>query len=180
MRIFKLLKRLINYVFGPEQRWILLARKKGQKEFTRIFPPEKKGWADPFIVKEKGKFFVFFEEYEIRRNFGTISVGELEPETLTLKNVRKVLERPHHLSYPNVFKIKDSHYMMPETIGTKTITLFKAVSFPDAWKEKKNPRPERRLLRHHVPKLEGEALSFHVQGRCRQQGFVNFHVRKHS
>jgi hypothetical protein len=44
-----------------------------------------------------------------------------------------VLERPYHLSYPFLFERDGGIFMIPETIGERTVELYRCVRFPDEW-----------------------------------------------
>ncbi len=97
-----------------------------------LVPARDRFWADPFIVRQDDRYFVFFEEYlrSVRR--AHISVMELGPKGPIGEPVR-VLERDYHLSYPYVFRWGDTYWMIPETEGNKTVELYRATSFPTGW-----------------------------------------------
>ena len=44
-----------------------------------------------------------------------------------------MLERPYHLSYPNVFRAEGQIWMMPESGANRTLELYRAEHFPDRW-----------------------------------------------
>ncbi len=117
------------------------APRTGFEGLTEAMPPRDRYWADPFPVRaEDGRSFLFFEEVCYKDLRGRILAMEIDP-------VRgagapfPVLERPHHLSYPHVFRWQGQYYMLPESSANGTVTLFRCVSFPDRWIE------ERVLLR---------------------------------
>lgn len=89
--------------------------------------------ADPFIVKEKDKYYVFCELMDIKTSYALLGIAELNPSGKTY--VRPIADLKCHVSYPNVFKIKDTWYMIPETSNRKTIELYKAIKFPYEWKK---------------------------------------------
>lgn len=49
-----------------------------------------------------------------------------------------ILEKPYHLSYPYVFEHEGDLYLIPESIGNKTIELYKCVDFPGKWEFQMN------------------------------------------
>jgi len=100
--------------------------------FSRMKPSKDKFWADPFVLKKEGKYYVFVEEFIYSRNKGHISVLEMD-ETATLQNVRKIIEKPYHMSYPFIFEFSGNYYMIPETGGNRSIDLYMCKSFPDQW-----------------------------------------------
>jgi hypothetical protein len=103
-----------------------------------LVPPKDRFWADPFPVRAPdGRFFVFFEELFYRDWKGRIVCAEIVPGKGASRPV-PVLERPYHLSYPQVFRWRGQHYMLPETEANRTVTLFRCVSFPDRWVEEKD------------------------------------------
>lgn len=88
--------------------------------------------ADPFFIKEKDTFYLFFEHKMTKPN-GDIGL-------LTSTNGKDyhyrgtVLSQKFHLSYPQVFKYKSNFYMIPESKGANSILLYKANKFPFDWK----------------------------------------------
>ncbi len=134
---FKIWKR-----FNFEQ-WILLyAFSKDDSptnalySYKRITPPKDRFWADPCVIYDQGRYFVFFEEYFLKNYKGHISVLEID-ETGKVLSTQNVLEKAYHLSYPFVFTYQDSFYMIPETAENSTIELYKAKSFPLEWELEK-------------------------------------------
>ena len=81
-----------------------------------------------------GRKFVFVEDYPHALGYGLISVVEFGADG-PLGTPRPVLDRGSHLSYPFVFAHGDAVFMVPETIATDTIDLYRAVSFPDRWEK---------------------------------------------
>lgn len=101
-------------------------------DFQVIEPPSGRYCADPFIVEEGGKHYVFFEEVVIGENKGRIAVAEIGDDGL-LGPAQTVLSEPWHLSYPNVFKIDGQWYMIPESGAVEVVNLYAATSFPNSW-----------------------------------------------
>lgn len=100
--------------------------------YRSIIPPSDRSWADPFPVSEDGRHFVFFEEYCFDHKHAHIAMFEIGPDH-TLHAPRTVLARPHHLSYPFLFRWDKNWYMMPECRQSQTVEIFKAKRFPDEW-----------------------------------------------
>jgi hypothetical protein len=104
--------------------------------FKAIEPPPDRYWADPFPVEAAGGYVVFFEEFLYprrgERKPGWISCMRID-RTGALGPVTKVLEEPHHLSYPLVFSWHGDWYMLPESSRAKRVTLYRCKQFPDAW-----------------------------------------------
>lgn len=100
--------------------------------FQVIHAPQGSFFADPFVISHAGKTYLFVEDYPYREGKGVISVLEIEADG-KVGSPRRVLERPYHLSYPFVFEHGDSIYMIPETLGSRRIELYKAKAFPSGW-----------------------------------------------
>ena len=88
--------------------------------------------ADPFFVKEKGVFYLFFEHQKTKPN-ATIGVMT-STDGKNYVYSKNVLEQPFHLSYPQVFKYRGNFYMIPETKGANAVLLYKAHDFPFDWR----------------------------------------------
>ena len=87
--------------------------------------------ADPFIVKEDNKLYVFFETKNIEK--GVISLAESD-DGIKWAYKGTVLHEPFHLSFPNVFKFNDKYYMVPESGRNKDIRLYQSFNFPYDWR----------------------------------------------
>lgn len=132
--------KMFNY-----HQWVLLYSytKNNQPATTayrykRLLPPGDRYWADPCVIEEKGKYYLFFEEVIYQKvERGHISVAEFNEKGMVAAPVR-VLERPYHLSYPFVFRYENKYYMIPESEENATIELYESVSFPFEWKFKMN------------------------------------------
>jgi hypothetical protein len=92
----------------------------------------KRFYADPFPVVWRGRTFLFVEDFEHAKGKGVISVVEFGANG-PIGALRPVLERPEHLSYPNVFQRDGEMWMIPESGTAGTIDLYRATSFPDRW-----------------------------------------------
>lgn len=126
-------------ILRPEFRWSLLVDTSGDSrsfrtdDFRPLVPPDDRFWADPFVVDHRDRFFIFAEEFLYKRNKGHISVLELDRGG-NLLNSSCILEKPYHMSYPFVFRVDESWYMIPETSENRTIELYQCLEFPYKWK----------------------------------------------
>lgn len=100
--------------------------------FRVVDAPKGRFFADPFPLTHAGRSFVFVEDYPYAEKKGVISVLEIGPDGQA-SSARRVLERPYHLSYPFVFEHEGSIFMIPETMGSHQIELYKATDFPSKW-----------------------------------------------
>ncbi len=135
---FKLGMYFIGRIIEKEQ-WFLLYRfdPKGRLstigyQFKPINPPKDRYWADPCVIFQDGKYFIFFEDFFYKENAGQISMLTITKDGSFSEPVC-VLKRPYHLSYPFVFKHNGQYYMIPETQNNMTIELYKAINFPGEW-----------------------------------------------
>lgn len=102
------------------------------RTFHRIEPPKDRLWADPFVIQEGDRAWIFVEEMLFAEGRGVLGVIEARRDGTWSPPVR-ILERPYHLSYPCVFRWNGAFYMVPETGGSGTVQLFRATDFPLRW-----------------------------------------------
>lgn len=120
--------------------WVLLFNigssnnflKTNYGSFRELKPGKDKFWADPFVVRNGDKYFVFVEEFIYRTNKGHIAVLELDSNG-KLQNAVRIIEKSYHLSYPFVFENGGDYYMIPETGQNRTIDLYRSTEFPFKW-----------------------------------------------
>ena len=146
----RVLKRIYSKFTVDEQWIILLGMNQCTKNatdsivpnqqlssFSKIIPPEDEFWADPFLVEHEDKHYLFLEVFPFSRELGHLSCMEIKPDGSYTTPV-KILEKPYHLSYPNVFEYQGSYYMIPETGDNQTVELYQASVFPYEWTFKHN------------------------------------------
>ncbi|MDI6852059.1 MAG: hypothetical protein QME75_00445 [Deltaproteobacteria bacterium] len=89
------------------------------------------GVADPFMIFENGKWYLFMEV--IDKN-GKGSIGLATSENLIKWRYEKiVLNEPFHLSFPFIFKVENTYFMVPESRRSNSVRLYKAKDFPKEW-----------------------------------------------
>ena len=103
------------------------------QSFHDVPVPRGSQMADPFVVEDKGRHWLFVEEVPAGAAKGHLSVMELRKDGASSAPVR-ILEKPYHLSYPFVFCDQGEFFMLPETAGNCTIELYRAIKFPFEWK----------------------------------------------
>lgn len=118
----------IAYLLGHEQE--SLADTFTQFKFLK--PPIDHFWADPFVVKKDGKFYIFIEDFVNELNRGILAVIEMDDKG-NYQDAQPIMQKPYHLSYPFIFEWENDYYMIPETHENQTIDLYRSVSFPDQW-----------------------------------------------
>lgn len=121
-------------------RWFIAIRKKTQQSFdlsklTILNAPEGRYWADPFLAEDGDKTYLFFEDYDYVK--GKLSVGEIVEKDgdIGITNVRTVLEKPYHMSFPSVINIEGEWFMTPEQVLSGRLEIYKAIQFPDVWED---------------------------------------------
>lgn len=101
-------------------------------DFKKIVPPEDRFWADPFVIFKDNIYYVFFEEFIYKKNKAHISFLTIK-ENGDYSKPKKILERPHHLSYPFIFTHNKKYYMIPESSTNNTIDAYECSEFPERW-----------------------------------------------
>ena len=102
-------------------------------DFTLIDNPRGHFYADPFIVEENGRVFLFVEDYSYLARSATLACLELNWAGSVIDR-RTILCGPTHLSYPQIFSFDGTYYMIPETASADRVELYRAVDFPWSWK----------------------------------------------
>ena len=134
--------QLLNSLFYFHQWIIVFYHNKNNsdpyslKNYKRLVPPKDRFWADPLLIKNNNKYYVFIEELIFKNKLGHLSVMEIDKEG-NYSVPKKILEKKYHLSYPFVFKENDTFYMIPETSGNNDIQLYKCTEFPLKWELEK-------------------------------------------
>lgn len=127
-----------------KEEWTVAIRKKNEnllfenKNFDgfKVLKNTFRYWcADPFIIDKGQKSYLFFEAYDRFKAKGFIGYREITDKKVG--KIKKAIVTPYHMSFPYVFKAGDDFYMMPESYSSKKLTVYKAVEFPDKWKEEK-------------------------------------------
>ena len=102
-------------------------------KFKIIKPPSGSFFADPFVIKEKDKYFIFIEDYDKKLDKGNISFIEINKNGDYGKSI-KIIDQKYHLSYPFIVNHKGSYYLIPESRANNTIEVYKCIDFPNKWK----------------------------------------------
>ena len=97
-----------------------------------LVPTPDRYWADPHLLPRGEDRFVLVEEYVYAHHRGRIALLRLD-ESGEVAEVRTVLERSCHLSYPAVFQLAGELYMVPESSERERIDAYRCTSFPWRW-----------------------------------------------
>ena len=109
--------------------------------FHPIDTPPDQFLADPFITREGGQYWVFFEVWEYAKGVGGIAALAMDSGG-PVGSPRVVLQEPWHLSFPFLFQHEGAWFMVPEAADSGQVRLYRAVEFPDRWE------PHATLLEH--------------------------------
>lgn len=102
-------------------------------QFIEFKPKNKRYWiADPFLFDYDRNTFLFYEAYDRVKRKGLIGYSIIDSKG-TITEPRIVLEENHHLSFPYVFEYNSDIYMMPESADDFSISVYKAIQFPNKW-----------------------------------------------
>ena len=89
--------------------------------------------ADPFMVEQNGKLYMFVEVLNKQTQQGDVAVAISNDDGQTWNYEGLVLDEPWHLSYPSVFTWEEKWYMLPQ--GDSGVHLYEATNFPTEWKK---------------------------------------------
>ncbi len=100
-------------------------------DFVQVPSLETSWLADPFLVENGDKTFLFVEEFDLAKGRGEISVAEIHEGSPLKTSV--CLSEDFHLSFPFIFRYSDNFYMCPETHNAHEIRIYKSEEFPLRW-----------------------------------------------
>lgn len=106
------------------------------RSFTEIQQPADRFWADPFVVRDGDQVHVFLEELEYAKGRGDIALLTIDKYGVAGPCV-KLIEKDYHLSYPFVFEVDGTYFMIPETSENRTVDLYRCHEFPGKWEFEK-------------------------------------------
>lgn len=140
-------RRLPRWLGGGRRRpgmWrVGVRRNSGALPWTRslqdwcwIEPPAGHYFADPILCDWRGQTYLFVEDFDLAEGKGSISVTSLSNDGRP-EGFRKILTRPYHLSFPNVFSREGEMFLVPETRSAGRIELYRAEKFPDTWRRER-------------------------------------------
>lgn len=83
-------------------------------------------YADPFLFAHAGRTYLFYEKQNLWSMKGILCCRCLEQPDEEIP----VLEKNHHLSYPNVFELNGEIVMVPETRNAQCLEMYRFTDFP--------------------------------------------------
>lgn len=94
--------------------------------------------ADPFMIQENGRWYMFFEVLNLDTYQGDIGMATSN-DGYQWSYQQIVLDEPFHMSFPHVFRWDQDIYMLPETGAAHELRLYKASEFPTSWEHVATP-----------------------------------------
>ena len=128
-----------HWRLGIRQGKSLLFNTAGKPDldgFVWIESPRGHFYADPFLVDQGAKRWLFIEDYSYHDKRGRLACGELTVSG-ELTGVQTILDLPQHLSYPMVFEEAGEFWMIPENYESGEIVLYRATDFPYGWERER-------------------------------------------
>jgi hypothetical protein len=102
-------------------------------DFRLLEAPYGHFFADPFLVEHQKRTFLFMEDYNYLTRVAKLICSEINTLCEVIET-RTIVEQPYHMSYPHVFFLDGSYFMIPETASANRVELYRAVNFPWEWK----------------------------------------------
>ncbi|OAT51690.1 glucosamine inositolphosphorylceramide transferase family protein [Providencia heimbachae] len=130
--------KIINRFFRRDEWMIAYYEKNIQphevakefNNFTVLQNRKNQFSADPFIIENDKGSYIFFEECPLKKG----GKGILVCYDLNTDTSQTIIEEDYHLSYPNVFKIENNYFMIPQS-ENHCIDLYQAIQFPYQWEK---------------------------------------------
>lgn len=93
--------------------------------------------ADPFLIENAGRTWLFAEEYVYSTGRGRLVCSEVRSVS-DVSEAQVILDEPWHLSNPFVFRLGSDFFMIPESRKSGKVTLYRATDFPFRWVKERN------------------------------------------
>ncbi|GGF72769.1 hypothetical protein GCM10007301_35760 [Azorhizobium oxalatiphilum] len=102
-------------------------------DFEFLPSPHGRVYADPYVFWRGERAFLFFENDSYGSDPAVISVAEIRQNGIAPAQV--CLSTGQHLSFPQVFEWEGEIFMLPESIESGELALYRAVDFPLQWEK---------------------------------------------
>lgn len=159
-----------SYIMGlfVKEEWNVAIRKKyetslwekdGNARKFNVLPNTIRYWAaDPFIIANGKKDYLFFEMFDRFKGKGLIGCREINDNKIGKMKV--VYRAEHHLSFPYIFEYDNEYYMMPEYSEGEELLLLKAIDFPNKWEKVESWMSGKRVVDSVILKYENQIYLF--------------------
>lgn len=137
------IRKIIDNLFSIEQWNIgyvdmpideLMKNDKELKINWLLSPSKDQHYADPFVIKMKNIPYILFESYSYREKKGNICAIAFDRKGKK-GEIKVVMERPYHLSYPFVFEYDNENFLIPCQWESSEIALYRVNAFPSNWEK---------------------------------------------
>lgn len=141
-----LCKKAVRQLFprSTVAHWRIAVRTTSQRLFERevcgdltgfrwLEPTPGHFWADPFLIERDNRSYAFFEEYSYQHRRAHISCAEISSTGSFSSPVCCLGDNHHHYSYPHVFRAGCELYMIPESLDSGSVDLYRCEDFPHKW-----------------------------------------------
>lgn len=105
-----------------------------QTPFTVIRNSFRYWAADPFIIEQAGKVYIFAELYDYILRRGVLGFCELADGKAA--KWQPIIREDYHLSYPCLMESERKLYLMPESGEGEVLAVYEATHFPDRWEKR--------------------------------------------
>lgn len=126
---------------GKTPRWFIAMRPNSGESITdsaRLnltgfteapLPRGVEAMADPFLWEAAGSQYLLFEEVAAGRSRGRLGCVEVLKDG-SCSEMKIILDRPYHLSYPCVVPLGGDLFLLPETAEANRVDLYRFTRFP--------------------------------------------------
>ena len=90
-------------------------------------------YADPFLFPHGDELYMFYEVQAVGEH-GRIEAKKTK-DLVNFEWIGEILREPFHLSFPFIFEDNGEIYLMPETLATGEVVLYKFDNFPHGLKK---------------------------------------------
>ena len=101
-------------------------------KIIKIPNPKNRWFADPFVIKKGKNNYIFFEDFSLKKEKGSISCIKVNQHN-KMEYFKEIIKENFHLSFPFIFKYNQNHFMVPESCENNSLRLYKCIKFPNKW-----------------------------------------------
>jgi len=103
--------------------------------FRWIDSPREHFWADPFLIEQEGRPWLFFEDYDYSSRRGLIACAQISDNGVS-EPATCLASPDHHYSYPYIFRAGSELFMVPESADSGSVDLYQCEEFPRKWRKR--------------------------------------------